>query len=61
MNFTCPDGCKAYYAVNGDQLDLNEDRGTVDLKGGQKKVNFMFFLSFVQFLFVFFDKITIHF
>ena len=61
MNFTCPEGCKVYYAVNGDQLDLNEDQGTVDLKSGQKKVNYIFFLSFVQFLFEFFDKTNIHF
>ena len=49
MNFECPEGCKAYYGVNGEELDLNATQGTVDLKGGQKKVNFMFFLSFVQF------------
>ena len=49
MNFECPEGCEGYYGVNGDQLDLNEDQGTVDLKSGQKKVNFIFPLSFVKF------------
>ena len=44
MNFACPEGCKAYYAVNGDQLDLNEDKGTVDLKSEEeKKVHFILF------------------
>ena len=44
MSFTCPEGCKAYYGVNGDQLDLNEDRGTVDLKSEEeKKVHFILF------------------
>ena len=53
MSFTCPEDCKAYYGVNGDQLNLNEDKGTVDLKSGQKKVNYIFFLSFVSSILLF--------
>ena len=44
MNFECPEGCKAYYSVNGTELDLNAAQGTVDLKSGQKQVTFIFFL-----------------
>ena len=41
MNFECPEGCKGYYGVNGDQLKLDKDQGTVDLVDGQKEVNFL--------------------
>ena len=45
MDFKCPEGCKAYYGVNGEELDLNATQGTVDLKFGQKRVNMSVILS----------------
>ena len=45
MNFECPEGCIAYYGVNGEELDLTATQGTVDLKVGQKKVNMSVILS----------------
>ena len=50
MNFECPEGCKAYYRVNGEELDLNATQGTVDLKVGQKKVNIFFVCRFDHFV-----------
>ena len=52
MSFTCPEGCKAYYGVNGDQLDLNAVQGTVDLKSGQKQVNIIFFFFHLSKMFI---------
>ena len=50
MDFKCPEGCKAYYRVNGEELDLNATQGTVDLKVGQKKVNIFFVCRFDHFV-----------
>ena len=52
MSFTCPEGCIAYYGVNGNQLDLNAAQGTVDLKSGQKQVNFIFFFFYLSKIFI---------